>query len=95
MKILQRSDDSQHADRFIEVARIQYGIKMASAVFQRTIEQIIENDMENILCYQDDICIGTRNKLELKNRTEIMLKKIKKCVNGNKPKICVHNSSEI
>ena len=44
--------------------RMLYGIKTASAMFQRAIKQVQE-DIKNMVCYQDDICIGTTNENHL------------------------------
>ena len=43
-----------------------YGIKTASTVFKRAIKQVLGEDIKNMVCCQDDICIGTTNKDELK-----------------------------
>ena len=42
--------------------RMPYGIKTASAIFQRAIEQVLREEMKNMVCYKDDICIGATNK---------------------------------
>ncbi len=47
--------------------RMSYGIKTAIAIFQRAIEQIL--DIKNMVCYQNDICIGATNENELKKKT--------------------------
>ena len=46
--------------------RMPYRIKTASIIFQRAIEQVLGEDIKNIVCYQDDICIGHTNENELK-----------------------------
>ena len=51
--------------------RMPYGIKTASAIFQRAIEQVLGENIKNMVSYQDDICIGATNENELK--TEIIL----------------------
>ena len=38
--------------------RMPYGIKTASVIFQRAIEQVRGEDIKNMVCYQDDKCIG-------------------------------------
>ena len=53
--------------------RTPYRIKTASAIFQRVIEQVLEEDIKNMVCYQDDICIGATNENELKKKTDIVL----------------------
>lgn len=53
--------------------RMPYGIKTASAVFQRAIEQVLEN-MKTMICYQDNICIGATNEKELKKENRHNLK---------------------
>ena len=45
--------------------RISYRI---STIFQRAIEQVLEEDIENMVCYQDDICIGATYKNELNKK---------------------------
>ena len=41
--------------------KMLYGIKTASAIFQRAIKQVLE-DMKNMACYQENICIGATNE---------------------------------
>lgn len=53
--------------------RMPYRIKTASAVFQRAIEQVLEN-MKTMICYQDNICIGATNEKELKKENRHNLK---------------------
>ena len=48
--------------------RMPYWIKIASAIFQRAIEMVLGEDIKNMICYQDDICIGVTNENELKKR---------------------------
>lgn len=55
---------------------------MATAIFQGDIEQVICDDTENIVCYQDNICIEARNETEPKKNC---VEKITKCENENKP----------
>ena len=52
--------------------RMTSGIKTASAIFQRGIEQVLE-DIKKMVCYQDDICIEATNENELKKKTDIVL----------------------
>ena len=56
--------------------RIPYGIKTASAIFQKAIEPVLE-DIKNMVCYQDDICIGVTNENELKKKTDIVLNRLR------------------
>ena len=49
-----------------------YGIKTASTIYQIAIEQALE-DIKNMVCYQDDICIGATNGNELKKKSDIVL----------------------
>ena len=53
-----------------------YGIKTASVIFQRAIKQVLE-DITNIVCYQDDICIGATNENELIKKTDIVLNRLR------------------
>ena len=70
-----------------------YGIKTASTIFQRAIEQVLGEDIKNMVYYQDDICIGATNENELKNKIDIVLNRLrntgmtineKKCINDSK-----------
>ena len=54
-----------------------YGIKTASAIFRRAIEQVLEEDIKNIVCYQDDIHISATNKNEMKKKTDIVLNRLR------------------
>ena len=53
--------------------RMPYGKKTSIAIFQRAIEQVLGEDIKNIFCYPDDICIGATNENELKMKTDIVL----------------------
>ena len=57
--------------------RMPYGIKTVSAIFQRAIEQVLGEDIKNMVCYQDDICIGATNENELKKKTDIVLNRLR------------------
>ena len=50
-----------------------YGIKTASAIFQRAIEQVLSEDIKYMDFYQDDICIEATNENESKKKTNIIL----------------------
>ena len=54
-----------------------YRIKIASAIFQRAIAQIFREDIKNMVCYQDDICLGAINENELKKKTDVILNRLK------------------
>ena len=54
-----------------------YGIKTASAILQRTIEQVLGEDIKNMVCFQDDICIGATNENVLKKKTDIVLNRLR------------------
>ena len=43
----------------------------------KAIEQVLREDMKNMFCYQDDICIEATNENELKNKTDIVLNKLR------------------
>ena len=57
--------------------RMPYGIKTASAIFQRAMEQVLEEDMKNMVCCQDDICRGATNENKLKKKTNIVLNRLR------------------
>ena len=44
--------------------------KTASSIFQRAMENILSREVENMIIYQDDICIGASSKKELEQKTE-------------------------
>ena len=54
-----------------------YGIKPASAIFQRAIELVLGENKKNMVYYQDDICIGATNENELKKKTNNVLNKLR------------------
>lgn len=67
-----QSANNQCSNRFCEAHK--------NAIWNKNIKA----NMENIGCYQDGICIRTKNEIELRKKTE---RKIKKCGNENKQKI--------
>ena len=54
-----------------------YRIKIANAIFQRAIEQVLGDDIKNMACYQDGIRIGATYENELKKKTDIVSNKFK------------------
>ena len=72
-----------------------YGIKIASTIFQRAFEQVFGEDIKDMVCYQDDICIGATNENELKKKIDIILNRLRNAgmsINENK---CMNNCSKI
>ena len=66
-----------------------YRIKTASSIFQRAMENILNGEVENMIIYQGDICIGASSKKELDKKMEHVLNKLKKAsmsINCNKCK---------
>ena len=53
--------------------RMPYRIKTISAIFPKAIEQVLEEDIKDMVCYQDGIRLGTTNENELKKKTDIIL----------------------
>ena len=51
-------------------SRLLFGIKTARHIFQRAVEKILLGKVDNILIYQDDICLATRTREELNSKTE-------------------------
>ena len=49
-------------------SRLPFAIKTASHVFQRAIEKIILGKVDNEIIYQDDICLGSCTREELKSK---------------------------
>ena len=68
--------------------RMPYGIKTASAIFQRAIKQILGDNRKNMVCYQDDICIGATNENELKRKTDIVLNRLRNAGMTMNEKMC-------
>ena len=56
-------------------SRLPFGIKTANHIFQRAIEKILLGKVDNIIIYQDDICMGARTREELKSKTEQVLRR--------------------
>ena len=50
------------------------------------IEQVLGKDMKIMVCYQDNICIGTTNENELKKKTDIVLNWLKNAGMTNEKK---------
>ena len=53
-----------------------YGIKTASSIFQRAIENVLTGEVEKMVIYQDDILVGAVNMDELRRKTQRILKKL-------------------
>ena len=67
-----------------------FGIKTASHIFQRAIEKILFGKVDNIMIYQDDICLGAHTREELKSKTEQVLRRLKQAgmiINRDKYKL--------
>ena len=76
--------------------RMPYGIKTATAIFQRAIEQVLGEVIKNMVCYQDDICTGATNENELKKITDIILNRLRNAgMRINEKKKCINNWSKI
>ena len=74
--------------------RMPHGIKTVSAISYRAIEQVQE-DIKNMVCYQDDICIGATNQNELKKKTDIILNRLRNTGITINEKKYVNDSSKI
>ena len=57
-------------------SRLLLGIKTARHIFQRAIEKLL-GEVDNIIIYQDDICLETRTSEELKSKTDQVLRRLK------------------
>nr|XP_012559948.1 uncharacterized protein K02A2.6-like [Hydra vulgaris] len=56
---------------------LPFGIKTASAIFQRAIESVVGDIIPNLIIFQDDICICVKNAEELKSNLNKILSKLK------------------
>ena len=75
--------------------RMPYGIKPASAIFQRAIKQILGEDIKNMVCYQDNIYIRAPNENELKKKNNIVFNRLRNAGMTINKKRCINNSSKI
>ena len=57
----------------LRCSRLLFRIKSANHIFQRTVEKILLGKVDNIIIYQDDICLGARTREKLKSKTEQVL----------------------
>jgi len=74
---------------------LPYGIKTASAIFQRAIEAIVGSDNEMTVIYQDDICIGGKCLSDLRTRVKGILDTLKNAGMKINDKKCVLESPEL
>ena len=58
-------------------SRLPCGIKTVCHIFQRGNEKILLGKVDNIIIYQDDICLGARTWEETKSKTEQVLRILK------------------
>ena len=52
---------------------IPFGIENVSAQFQEAMEKSIDNAVENMVIYQDDICIGAKSETELDMKIKVIM----------------------
>lgn len=57
---------------------MSYGVKTESAIFQRTIENVLTGNVKNMIIYQIDICIDATSREKLKQKKDYILNKLKK-----------------
>jgi len=74
---------------------LPYGIKTASAIFQRAIESTIGTDTPGIIIYQDDICIGGESLEALRNKVNTVLNRLATAGMRINEKKCVMEASEL
>ena len=60
-----------------QFTRLPFGVKTASSIFQRIMEQICHG-MEGIIVYQDDVLVHAANRDQLKERSSKLLAKLNK-----------------
>ena len=75
--------------------RMPYGIKTASAIFQSFIKQVLGEDIKNMVCYQDDICIRAINENELKKKMDNVLNRLRNAGMTLNEKKSINNYSKI
>ena len=59
-------------------SHLPFEIKTACHTFQSAIEKILLGKVDNIIIYQDDICLGAHTREELKSKTEQVLQRLKR-----------------
>ena len=74
---IQWNNDDKYTNRVSKMEKGDIWNKTANAIFQRTIEQVFGEDIKNMVCYQDDICIGATNENKLKKKTDIILNRLR------------------
>ena len=57
---------------------VPYGIKTASAMFQRAMENTIDNCVDNCVIFQDDIAVGGETEEDLEAKMNLILEKLEK-----------------
>ena len=75
--------------------RLPFGIKTASAQFQRAIEKTIGEDIPNVVIYQDDIGIEARSEKLLSEKVEQVLGRLERSGMTINPDKCVLKAKEI
>ena len=61
-------------------SRLPFRIKTTCHIFQRAIEKILLGKMDNIIIYQDVICLGAHTREELKSKTKQVIRRLKQVV---------------
>ena len=74
---------------------LPYGIKTASAIFQRAIESTIGTDTSGIIIYQDDICIGDESLDALRMKVNTVLSRLSAAGMRINEKKCVMEASDL
>ncbi|MEE4247257.1 MAG: RNase H-like domain-containing protein [Kangiellaceae bacterium] len=75
--------------------RLPYGVKTASAQFQAAMEATIGGLVDNMVIYQDDVCVGARTAEELDLKVAKLLEKLEQSGMQINEKKCVFRSTEI
>ena len=63
--------------RLLRWSHLLFGIKTVNHIFQRATEKILLGKVDNIIIHQDNICLGSCTRKELKNKTEQVLQGLK------------------
>mgnify|MGYP000566095849 CR=1 FL=1 len=74
---------------------LPYGIKTASAIFQRALENTLEGKNEEIIIYQDDVCIGAKTLSELREKVHYILSTLQQAGMQINERKCVFETNEI
>ena len=79
----------------LQWTRLPFGVKTASAQFQRAIESVVGLDIPNVIIYQDDIAVGGKDEAELEHRVRLLIEKLRNAGMKINEKKCVFKTQKL